>query len=159
MEEFSMIRILLLAGILMSGLLMAQRGGGGGAGGSGMGTMPMRPIPPKTKADQIADRLKLNDQQKDQLLDILAAARQQAAPVREEMDKQRADIASALIDGKPQDEVQKLVDGYAAVAGRMASVEGDAFAKICAMLKPNQQSRSGQAFEIMAGMFISERAR
>ncbi len=154
-----MVRRLLLAGILASGLLMAQRGGGGGAGGSGMSTMPMRPTPPKSKADQIGDKLKLNAKQKDQLLDILNAARQQAAPVREEMDKQRADIASALIDGKPKEDVQKLVDGYAAVAGKMTSVEGDAFAKICAMLKPNQQSRSAQAFEIMAGMFISERAR
>ncbi len=153
-----MVRKLILAGIFASGLLMAQRGGGG-MGNTSMSNIPMRHAPPPGKVDQIADRLKLNSQQKDQLLDILNAARQQAAPVHEEMDKQRGEIASALIDGRPQEEVQKLVDGYAAVAGRMTALEGDAFAKICAMLKPNQQSKAAQAFELMAGMFDVDRAR
>jgi regulator of protease activity HflC (stomatin/prohibitin superfamily) len=154
-----MVRKLFLAGTLAAGLLLAQRGGGSGMGGAGMGNIPMRRAPRATRADQIAEKLKLNSKQKDQLSVILATAREQAGPVREEMDNQRADIASAIIDAKPPEELQKLLDHYAEIAGRMTALEGDAFAKICDMLKPEQQSRAPQAFELMAGMFDSERAR
>ncbi len=152
-----MVRKLILAGILASGLLMAQRGGGGGAGSSGMSNLPMRHRPAPGKADQIADKLKLNSKQKDQLLDILNAARQQAAPVHEEMDKQRADIASALIDGKPKEEVQKLVDGYAAVAGRMATWRAMLSPKYApcsnpiSSPSPRRLSRSWREFRLGAG--------
>jgi len=155
-----MVRNLFLAGMLAAGLLPAQRGGGGGGmGNSGMGSIPMRRAPRATRADQIAEKLRLNGKQKDELSIILAAARDQSRPVREEMDNQRADIATAIIDGKPPEEVQKLLDHYAEIAGRMAEVEGNALAKICAMLKPGQQSRAPQAFELMAGMFDSERGQ
>ena len=69
------------------------------------------------------------------------------------MDDRRAKIAGALIDGKPADEVNKLTADYATVAAQMTKVEADAFAKIYALLKPNQQAKADQAFELMAGMF------
>ena len=35
----------------------------------------------------------------------------------------------------------------------MTNIEAEAFGKIYALLKPNQQSKAPQAFELMAGMF------
>ena len=35
----------------------------------------------------------------------------------------------------------------------MTSIEAEAFGKLYALLKPNQQAKAPQAFELMAGMF------
>jgi hypothetical protein len=44
---------------------------------------------------------------------------------------------------------------YSALAAQMDGVEAEAFGKIYAMLKPNQQSKAEVGFELMAGMFES----
>jgi hypothetical protein len=137
----------------------AQRGGGEMGGGEmgGMGGMRegggMGRTQHQSKADQIADKLKLNKDQRQQLEAILSAAREKAQPIGQQMDHQRAQIAGAMIDGKSGDDLQPLLTGYAGMAGQMISVETDAYSKIYAMLKPNQQGKAGQAFELMAGMF------
>ena len=41
----------------------------------------------------------------------------------------------------------------AGVSAQITAVDAKAFAKIYAMLKPNQQSRASQAFELMSSMF------
>ena len=58
-----------------------------------------------------------------------------------------------MIDGKSGDELNKPMADYAAAAAQMTRVEAEAFGKIYALLKPNQQAKSEQAFELMAGMF------
>jgi hypothetical protein len=35
----------------------------------------------------------------------------------------------------------------------MTGIEAEAFGKLYALLKPNQQAKAPQAFELMAGMF------
>ncbi len=147
----------LLAALLASTLASAQRGGGGGGrsrgGGddmSGMGAMrPQR----QTRAQQFADKLKLNNEQREQVDTIFRGVLEKAASVRSQVDKSRADIAGALIDGKSADEVKKMMEAHAALEAQMDLIETDAFAKICAILKPNQQAKAGQAFELMAGLF------
>jgi len=169
-----MFRKLLLAGILAAAMAFAQSGMGG-MGQSGMGGMGggrqrggdmngmenmgnMSRTRRQTKAEQIADKLKLNKDQKDQFESILSAGREKAAPIREQMDKQRAQIAGAMIGGKPAEEVDKLIADFTGLAAQMTAVETEAYSKIWAMLKPNQQSKAPQAFELMAGIFAPARA-
>ena len=78
--------------------------------------------------------------------------------MRAELDKHARRLAGAMIDGKTGEDLNKLTADYAAAAAQMTKIEADAFAKIYAMLKPNQQAKAEQAFELMAGMF-SRRAR
>jgi len=162
-----MVGRLLLAGVLALGMASAQRGGGGGGGmgGDEMGGMGrgeaggmssnagMVMARRMSKADQIAEKLKLGKEQKEEFQTILSAAREKAATVRAELDKQRAQIAGAMIDGKTGDDLNKPMADYAAAAAQMTRVEVEAFAKTYALLKPNQQAKAGQAFEMMAGMF------
>ena len=156
---------LLLTGILALGCAAAQdgmggggmggRGGGGGGmrGGGDMGA-PMSASPRRAnKLEQISDKLKLNKEQKEEFSKILSATAERAGSVRLELDKARADLAGALIDGKPADEVAKLTAGIGAASAKMTKIEADAFGKICAMLKPNQTAKAGQAFELMASLF------
>ena len=53
------------------------------------------------------------------------------------------------------DEVKKAQDAYAAEVAKMTGVEAKAFGKIYALLKPNQQSKASQAWDLMADMFAT----
>src|SRR6266567_4132329 len=153
---------LLLTAIVAAALASAQRGGGmgegeggefGGTGGIGRGTdgVPgmsgMRPPQRLSKPEQIAEKLKLNKQQKEEFQNILSAGREEAAPVRQKMDNARVQIAGALIQGMSDADLKKLSDDYAALAAQMTAIETKAFSKLYASLKPNQQSKVVPAFE------------
>ena len=163
---------LLLTAVLAAGLASAQRGGGGGdmggegdmggggggkrgAGGMGAGGMGggmpggMRR---QTKEELLLEKLKLNKDQKEEAMKILSAAREKAAPVRDQLTKGRQVIVSVMLE-KREDDVRKLMGDYAIVSAQMTGIEAEAFGKIYALLKPNQQSKAPQAFELMAGMF------
>jgi Spy/CpxP family protein refolding chaperone len=154
-----MFRKLLLAVMLAAALAYAQRGGGGGmggdmGGGGGMGGM-MSGMPRaarQSKADQLAGRLKLDKEQKEQLQTIFSVAREKVGPIRTELDKARAQIAGAMIDGKSEDDVQKMLSAYSGLVVQMTSLQAETFSKIYAMLKPNQQSRAAHTFDLMAGV-------
>ena len=63
-------------------------------------------------------------------------------------------IAQAFLAKAPEDQIKKLLDEYALVSAQMTGIEADAFAKVYAILKPNQQAKAAQAFELMGGMFM-----
>jgi len=131
---------LLLTGLLAVGFAAAQddmggmSGGRGSVGGMGggrdmgasLGGGRRRP----NRVEQIADKLKLNKDQKEEFSKILSAARERASSVRLEMDKSRAKLAGAYIDGKSGEDVDKLTAAYAGVAAQMAKIEAEAFAKV-----------------------------
>lgn len=149
--------------ILAAGFAFAQGGRGGGGGGAGeegmgggggmSGGMPR--MQRQSRQDMLFDKLKLNKEQKDQASQILSAAMEKAAPTRDLLNKGRIVIANAITGKAGEDEVKKMLGEYAAVSATMTGIEADAFAKLYALLKPNQQSKAPQAFELLAGMFAS----
>jgi hypothetical protein len=164
-----MFRRIMLAGTLLAALAFAQRGGGGGGGmgggdemGGGMGggggrggDMGMGGVSPRkaTKAELFVDKLKLTREQKEEADKILAAALERAIALRNDLADKRAKLAGAIIDQKSEDEIGKLKADYAAADLQFTKVQADAFAKIWATLKPNQQSKGDQAFELLAALF------
>jgi hypothetical protein len=156
-----MFKRLLMAGILAAGLASAQdemgggggsRGGGGGRGGDEMGGGGgvRRRV---GKLELFVDKLKLNNQQKEEAQRTLNAALERLGAPRAEMENRRAKIAGAIIDGKPAGEVAKLTAEFAEMSAQVMKIEADAFAKVWATLKPNQQSKADQAFELLTGVF------
>jgi hypothetical protein len=157
---------LLLTAVLAAGFASAQggRGGGGGMGGEeggmggaggtgggmGGGTIQMRR---QSRQDMLFDKLKLNKEQKEQATQILAAAMEKAAPTRDLLTKGRIVIANAITGKASDEDLKKLFGEYTAVHAAMTGIEADAFGKIYPLLKPNQQAKAPQAFELMAGMF------
>ncbi len=148
---------LFLTAVLAAGMASAQRGGGGGGGGdegggAGMGGgMPQ--VRRLTKAEMLFDKLKLNKEQKEDAVKILSAAMEKAAPVRDHLNKGRAVIANTITGKGSEADLKKLWGEYTTVSAVMTSIEADAFGKLYALLKPNQQSKAPQAFELLAGMF------
>jgi LTXXQ motif family protein len=164
--EINMLVRLLLTAVLAAGFASAQRGGGGGGGmggdegggggGGGRGgdmgaAMPQ--VRRLTKTEMLFDKLKLNKDQKDAAQAILSAAMEKAAPARDQLTKGRMVIANAITGKASEEEINKLLGQYTVVNAMMTNLEAEAFGKLYALLKPNQQSKAPQAFELMDGMF------
>jgi hypothetical protein len=60
----------------------------------------------------------------------------------------------AIMQKKSEDEMKPLMDAYTGVCAQMTAIEAEAFGKVYATLKPNQQKNSAQAFELLGGVFI-----
>jgi hypothetical protein len=118
----------------------------------------MRPRTP-SKLELFVDKLKLNQEQKEETQKILNAALERMGSVRMDVEARRAKIAGALIDGKPADDVTKVTAEYAVASAQLMKIQADAFGKIWATLKPNQQSKGEQAFELLTQVFASVGAR
>ena len=157
--------------ILAAGLAFAQAGeemGGGGGGGRGMsgaggrggggmdsmggGGMPR--MQRQSKLEMLADKLKLKNDQKSEVEKILSNAMEKAGPVRTQLNQGRSVIAQAMLSKASDADIKKLLGDYATLSAQMTGIEAEAFGKIYAILKPNQQAKATQAFELMGGMFM-----
>ncbi|HXK01977.1 MAG TPA: Spy/CpxP family protein refolding chaperone [Verrucomicrobiae bacterium] len=157
----------MLAALMAAGLVSAQPGGmgqgggmgegmGGGSRGGGMGenmgSMPMQRR--QTRLEMFVDKLKLKSDQKSEVERILSASAEKAGPVRDQLNEARKAVANAILSKASDDDVKKVLADYATVSAQMTGIEADAFGKIYALLKPNQQAKAAQAFELLAGVFI-----
>jgi len=105
-----------------------------------------------TPVEEFADKLHLDAKtQVPAVQEILSAASRDAGPVGQQMLQLRERMLNVAL-GNGGD-AKTTEDGYAAAAAKMAGIEAAAFAKVYALLKPNQQKDAAQAFTIMAGMF------
>ena len=128
--------------------------GGDSVGGPSIGGA--RPAPKESKADQIANRLKLNADQRVEFNSILESTQKDAAPIIEQVRKSRTDLANAMISGKSEPEIAPLNQALSDAEFQMTGVEVKTFQKIVALLKPNQISKAPEAFDLMAGIFLQQ---
>lgn len=146
---------LLLAAAMAAGLASAQghHGGGGNNNNGDMGATLRTER--STRFETIAEKLKLNKEQKEQAAGFFDAAQEAAAPLNEQLFNDRKQIAGAMIGGQNSGEdFNKLMTAYTALLSQMANVEATAYGKLYAILKPNQQSKAAQVFaEQMPGLF------
>jgi hypothetical protein len=165
---------LMVAVALAAGLAVAQRGGGGGgggmggeeggmggAGGAGGGGMDGGGMPRaqrQTKAEIFMDRLRLKSDQKEEAIKILSEAAQKARPLAEQINRGRSAIGTALLQKKTDEEMKPLMEAYTKICAQMTALEADAFGKIYASLKPNQQKNAAQSFELLGGVFMPQAA-
>ena len=154
-----MLMRLLLTAVLAAGFASAQRGGGGGGGDDSMGGGGMGGGMPQmrrqSKQDMLFDKLKLSKDQKEAAQAILAAAMEKAAPARDQLSKGRIVVANAITGKASEEDIKNLLSQYTAVGVTMTGIEAETFGKLFALLKPNQQSKAPQAFELMEGMFAA----
>ena len=90
----------------ISGGGMGGRGGGGGMGGDMMGGGGgPRPQQRQTKAELLGEKLKLKNDQKTDVEKILVDANQKASGVRGQLMQKRGEIAQAMAQRAPDDQV------------------------------------------------------
>ena len=124
---------------------------------SGMGSddtgAPKLSLDEPLPGEKMIDRLKLDDRtQAPEVRLLLMDASRDAAPVAQKILDVRLQLGNMALQNR-LDEMPAATEAYAAAATEMAAIEARAFAKIYAMLKPNQQPNAPQAFAMMAGIF------
>jgi hypothetical protein len=157
-----MLKKILLTGLLTAALALAQRGGGGGGAGGGMGGESMGGMSGggggfarQTRMDRISEALKLNKDQKKMVKTTLDEGQKEAAPVRDQMVKNRKAIAEAVAGGDA-DSIAKAVNNYAASEAQMTAIELKAFAKIYPNLEKEQQRGGAVLYGMMGGIFAGK---
>jgi Spy/CpxP family protein refolding chaperone len=144
------IRLLLIV-ILAASAAFAQRGGRGGGGGGGMNVPSAGPVV-KNHLEMMTDGLKLSKDQKKDIKTLMDAAHKEAAPLRDQLVKGRAQIAAAVQSGKA-DELDGAVKSYSTVESQMAAVEMKAFAGIYKALDAEQKQKAAMVLGMMNGIF------
>jgi hypothetical protein len=151
-----MVGRLILAAILAAGLASAQKGGGKG-GSKGMDDMSSMPrMQTQSRFEQIAEKLKLSKEQKEQAQNILNGAQESAGPLSQQINQGRQMIVGAMVNGKDSgDDYNKLVGQYTAVLAQMDSLDATVYGKIYTLLKPNQQKNADQVFaDLISGYYM-----
>ena len=142
----------------LTSLALGQRGGGrGGPQGpgeddGGYAALSARAYQ-QTRLDRFTELLRLNKEQKNGAKEIFDAAQKEAAPVREQIFKSRANLATAYLAKQPQPEIDQLTASYASSVAQMTGIELRAFSKLCESLSADQQKKVGSVFPLMSGMF------
>jgi hypothetical protein len=149
--------VVALTATVLTGPALAQEEGGGGGGGLSRGSGGSSGLPsgidgPRTIPQQFASKLKLDKTQSPAVDQILSAASADASPFAQQMMQARQRMLNASRANLP-DEVKAAQTAYATAAAKVAGVEQAAFAKVFALLKPNQQKEAPQAFALIAGLF------
>jgi Spy/CpxP family protein refolding chaperone len=143
------IRVLMMV-ILAVSAAFAQRGRGGGGGG-GMNIPVGGPVV-KNHMEVMTDALHLSKEQKKDIKTLMDAAQKDAAPLRDQLVKGRAQIAAAIQGGK-QEEIDSAIKSYSQVESQMAAIEMRAFAGIYKALDAEQKQRAGAVLPMMTGIF------
>ena len=141
---------ILSSGLLAAAIALAQGGGGGSWGHRSEDPSGGMLWQGQGQFDQFAEKLKLNKEQRAGAETILDAAREQMGATQQKLLEARRNLAAALIGGQSGDAVDKLTKTYTSLSAQTKAVEAKAFGKICALLKPNQQSKAVQNFGLLA---------
>jgi hypothetical protein len=147
-----MMRFLLVT-LLVAGMASAQRGGGGGGRGGMGNNMPMAGAARVNRLDLLGQVLNLTKDQKKDVKTIMDDGQKEAAPLRDQLAKSRAEVAAAIQAGKSQDAVDQAIKAYADVQTQMTAVEMKAFAGIYKDLDSGQQQQANRLFAMMNGVF------
>jgi hypothetical protein len=129
-----MLSRILLAGLVASTLVFAQRGGGG-RGGSNMPNVNSG----ETRMDRLTSALKLSKDQRKEIKAAMDDAQKEATPIYQQLPKSHLAIAQAIAAGKSQEEIDKAVHREAELETQIASIELHAFAKGVFLLEPDQK--------------------
>jgi hypothetical protein len=149
-----MLTRILLAGLLASTLVFAQRGGGGGGRGGGGGGMSSGGFGPSTRLDRLSEALKLSKDQKKDIKAAMDDAQKEATPIHEQMTKSHLSIAEAIAAGKSKEEVDKEIHNEADFETQIVSIELHTFAKVVAFLEEDQKQRGVPiVFAMLHGAF------
>jgi len=139
---------LVLSAAVTEGRPDQGRGGGATGGAGGGGGMS---VTDPTQFEQFVSKLKLNEKkQLPEVQKIFLDVAAEAAPIAQELTRLRTQMVAEY--GKP-DRLAPLEAAFNAASARMVAAELKAFAQVQALLKPDQLSKSADAFVLIAGIF------
>ena len=104
--------------------------------------------------DRWAAKLNLTGNQRQQAKAILQSARQSSLPAAQELRQTRAALRQAVKSGKPDADIDQLSANAGRLSGQLIASRTKAFAKIYALLTPEQRNTADQLGNRFPGMFM-----
>ena len=104
--------------------------------------------------DRMAARLNLTDAQKQQAHSIMQSARESARPIAQQLKQNRLALHDAIKAGKPDADIDQLAATRGNLTGQATAIRTKAFAKIYALLTPEQRTTADQLGSHRRGMFM-----
>ena len=135
------------APILASGLLMAQ------AEAPAAPAQQHRQWHRGQMFDRFATKLNLTEDQKQQAKAILQSARESAKPIRTQLHQTRAALREAVKTGKSDAAIDQISANAGSLMGQLTANRTKAFAKIYALLTPEQRTTADQMRDHMRNRF------
>lgn len=94
--------------------------------------------------DRMAAKLNLTDDQKQQAKAIMGSARESSKPVREQLRQDRLALKNAVKAGKSDAEIDQISANLGRDTAQMTAIRTKAFAKVYALLTPEQRTQADQ---------------
>jgi Spy/CpxP family protein refolding chaperone len=103
--------------------------------------------------DRLAAKLSLTDAQKQQAKSIMDSSRESSKPVRDQLRQDRLALKDAVKAGKSDAEIDQLSANLGKDTAQMTAIRTKAFAKVYALLTPEQRTQADQLADHPRGMF------
>ncbi|PYT33098.1 MAG: hypothetical protein DMG58_08520 [Acidobacteria bacterium] len=104
--------------------------------------------------DRMATKLNLTDSQKEQAHSIMQSARESAQPITQQLKQNRQALHEAIKAGKPDADIDQLAATTGNLTGQVTAIRTKAFAKVYALLTPEQRTKADQLGGHRRGMFM-----
>jgi protein CpxP len=104
--------------------------------------------------DRLATQLNLTDDQKQQAKAIMQSARESTRPIAQELRQNRQALNEAVKAGKPEADIDQLAANTGRLMGQMTAIRTKSFAKVYALLTPEQRTKADQLRGQHRGMFM-----
>ena len=104
--------------------------------------------------DRTAARLNLTDDQKQQAQSIMKSARESAQPITQQLKQNRVALRDAVKAGKSDADIDQLAASTGTLMGQATAIRTKAFAKVYALLTPEQRTKADQLGSHGRGMFM-----
>ena len=104
--------------------------------------------------DRMAAQLNLTDDQKQQAHSIMKSARESAQPINQQLKQNRVALHDAVKAGKPDADIDQLAATTGSLMGQTIAIRTKAFAKVYALLTPEQRTKADQLRGQGRGMFM-----
>jgi Spy/CpxP family protein refolding chaperone len=104
--------------------------------------------------DKLATKLNLTDDQKQQAKSIMDSSHESSKPVRDQLRQDRLALKDAVKAGKSEAEIDQLSANLGKDTGQMTAIRTKAFAKVYALLTPDQRTQADQLAGHAHGMFM-----
>ena len=126
---------------------------------------PAPPVQPQSPAqrwqhrrgrmfDRMATKLNLTDNQKQQAHSIMQSAGESAQPITQQLKQNRQTLREAIKAGKPDADIDQLAATTGNLTGQVTIIRTKAFAKVYALLTPEQRTKADQLTGRGRGMFM-----
>ena len=103
--------------------------------------------------DRMAQKLNLTDTQKEQARSIMDSARASAKPLAQQLRQEKTALHDAVKAGKSDADIDQLSSQVGNLEGQMTAIRTKAFAKVYALLTPEQRTQADQMHEQMRNRF------